>query len=256
MAPAAPNEAAPPTAKQQELAASPVVLRCGRSPWRDYLEALLIAVVFATFARTYVVQAFKIPSSSMEENLLVGDHILVNKFVFGPGSFGRDLLPGRNVRLGDITVFRFPDEPSRDFIKRCMGVGGDRVEIRDKVVFVNDEPLDESGYVVHRDSRIYPRSIFLSEEYRKRDNFGPITVPDGELFFLGDNRDDSHDSRFWGTVPQEFVKGRALLVYWSFDAGYASTGWPGYWPRLRQLLEVVVKFPSRTRWRRSLRPIR
>lgn len=256
MTPTEPNEPALSASKPPRSDVSPARQGVGRSAWRDYLEALLIAVVFATFARTFVLQAFKIPSSSMEENLLVGDHILVNKFVFGPGSFGHNLYPTRSVRLGDIVVFRFPDDPRRDFIKRCMGVAGDRVEIRDKVVFVNDKPLEESGYVVHRDSRTYPRSIFLSEEYRKRDNFGPITVPDGELFFLGDNRDDSHDSRFWGTVPRELVKGRALLIYWSFDAGYASTGWPGYGPRLRQLLEVVVKFPSRTRWRRSFRLIR
>ncbi|MCP4200382.1 MAG: signal peptidase I [bacterium] len=227
-----------------------------KHPWSDYLEALLIAVIFATFARSFVLQAFKIPSSSMEENLLVGDHILVNKFIYGPTYLEGGLLPAREVRPGDITVFRFPEEPTRDFIKRCIGVAGDRIEIRDKVVFVNGEPLDESAYVLHRDPRIYPRSIFLSEEYRRRDNFGPITVPEGELFFLGDNRDDSHDSRFWGTVPREFVKGRALIVYWSFDAAHQGTGWPGLGPRLRQLLEVVVKFPARTRWRRSLRLIR
>lgn len=244
-----------PTSGADRLEAPPVA-HSRRPPWRDYLEALLIAVVFATFARTFVFQAFKIPSSSMEENLLVGDHILVNKFVFGPGSLARYMLPSRDVRVGDIAVFRFPDEPNRDFIKRCMGVGGDRVEIRDKIVFVNDEPLDETGYVLHRDPRIYPRSIFLSEEYRKRDNFGPITVPEGEFFFLGDNRDDSHDSRFWGTVPQEFVRGRALLVYWSFDTSQAGSEWPGYWPRMRQLLEVVVNFPSRTRWHRTFRLIR
>jgi signal peptidase I len=224
--------------------------------WRDYLEALLIAVVFATFARSFVFQAFKIPSASMEENLLVGDHILVNKFIYGPTSLEGGLVPARAVRRGDIAVFRFPDDPARDFIKRCVGIPGDRIEIRDKVVFVNGEPLDESAYVFHSDPRIYPRSIFLSEDYRRRDNFGPTTVPEGELFFLGDNRDDSHDSRFWGTVPQELVKGRALIVYWSFDAGHETSDWPGYWPRLRQLAEVALKFPSRTRWRRSLRLIR
>lgn len=235
---------------------APPIRRGRRSAWSDYLEALLIAVIFATFARTYVVQAFKIPSSSMEENLLIGDHILVNKFVFGPFGALESVLPGRSVQLGDIAVFRFPEEPSRDFIKRCIGTGGDRIEIRDKTVFVNGEALDESAYVVHRDPRVYPRSIFLSEEYRKRDNFGPITVPPGELFFLGDNRDESNDSRFWGTVPSELVTGRALLVYWSFDSGYQGAEWPGYLARARQLLEVVVKFPSRTRWRRTLRPIR
>lgn len=192
----------------------------------------------------------------MEENLLIGDHILVNKFIYGPSPAAGGLLPAREVGRGDIAVFQFPEDPTRDFIKRCIGVAGDRIEIRDKIVFVNGEPLDESAYVIHRDSRIYPRSIFLSEEYRRRDNFGPMTVQEGELFFLGDNRDDSHDSRFWGTVPREFVKGRALIVYWSFETEHERTGWPGLGPRLRELFEVAVKFPVRTRWRRSFRLIR
>ncbi len=227
-----------------------------RHPWRDYLEALLIAVIFATFARSFVLQAFKIPSASMEENLLVGDHILVNKFVYGPVRLGTKLLPLRGVRRGDIVVFRFPHDPTRDFIKRCVGLPGDRVEIRDKRLFVNDRVVDEGGYVLHRDERTYPRSIFLSEEYRNRDNFGPVRVPEGELFFLGDNRDDSNDSRFWGTVPLKFAKGRALLVYWSFDADEESVAWRGLGHRMRQLAEVVVKFPGRTRWHRSLKLIR
>lgn len=231
-------------------------LRAPRRLWRDYLEALLIAVIFATFARSFVLQAFKIPSASMEANLLVGDHILVNKFVYGPASSGAMLLPVRPVRRGDIVVFRFPQDPTRDFIKRCIGLPGDVVEIKSKRVFVNDEELLESAYVTHRDPRTYPRSIFLSEEYRNRDNFGPITVPENELFFLGDNRDDSNDSRFWGTVPTRYVKGRALLVYWSFDTVEENAGWQGFAHRLRQLGEVAVNFPNRTRWRRSLKLIR
>ena len=228
------------------------------SSWRDYLEALLVAVLFATFARTYVVQAFKIPTGSMEENLLVGDHILVNKLIFGAHTSQLEqlLLPQRPVRRGDVVVFRFPDDPARDFIKRCIGLPGDVVEIRDKKVVVNGEPLAESGYVFHVDPRTYPSSVFLSDDYRYRDNFGPLTVPAGELFFMGDNRDDSHDSRFWGTVPATLVKGRAVLIYWSFDSSQESSDWPGYLGRLRRLLEVVLRFPVRTRWERSLQPIR
>lgn len=192
----------------------------------------------------------------MEENLLVGDHILVNKFVYGPSSSEAGVLPMRPVRRGDIVVFRFPQDPTRDFIKRCIGLPGDRIEIRDKSVFVNGQKLEEELYVYHRDERTYPRSIFLSEEYRNRDNFGPTTVPEGEFFFLGDNRDDSNDSRFWGTVPRSYLKGRALLVYWSFDADENSTNWRGFAHRARQLAEVVLGFPTRTRWRRSLKLIR
>jgi len=242
---------APPAAAAWRALARP-----RHRPWRDYFEALLIAVIFATFARSFVLQAFKIPSASMEENLLIGDHILVNKFVYGPTPAGASLLPVRPVRRGDIVVFRFPDDPSRDFIKRCVGLPGDRIEVRDKIVLVNGRHLNEADYVFHSDERTYPRSIFLSEEYRNRDNFGPVSVPEGELFFLGDNRDDSNDSRFWGTVPIKYVKGRALLVYWSFHADQDSAGWQGLGHRLRQLAEVVAKFPTRTRWSRSLRLIR
>ncbi len=232
------------------------------SSLRDYLEALLIAVILATFARTYVVQAFKIPSRSMEENLLVGDHILVNKFLFGATPEGaaapevRWPFAHREVRRGDVVVFRFPGDPTRDFIKRAVAVGGDRIEIRDKKLFVNEQAIEEGGYVFHKDERIYPRSIFLDEEYRFRDNFGPLQVPDDQIFVMGDNRDESHDSRFWGTVPKDFVKGRALAVYWSFDSRHDGEVWRGYGHRFRQLAEVMVHFPVRTRWNRTLRPIR
>jgi signal peptidase I len=228
------------------------------SHWRDYLEALLVAVIFATFARTYVVQAFKIPSGSMEENLLIGDHILVNKMIYGAqaSALERILFPHRDVRRGDVVVFRYPVDPTRDFIKRCIGLPGDEIEIRNKQVHVNGETLSESGYVYHVDSRTYPSSVFLSDDYRYRDNFGPFTVPDDEFFFMGDNRDDSHDSRFWGTVPASFVKGRAFLVYWSFDSSGESAGWPGYVGRVRQLIEVAWRFPVQTRWERSLDLIR
>ena len=229
-----------------------------RSHWREYLEALLVAVILATFARTYVVQAFKIPTGSMEENLLIGDHILVNKIIFGKTVSAAEnvVLPQRDLRRGDVVVFRFPEDPGRDFIKRCIGLPGDEIEIRDKEVYINGEPLAESGYAHHVDPRTYPSSVFLSDDYRYRDNLGPLQVPAGEIFFMGDNRDDSHDSRFWGTVPLKFVKGRALLIYWSFDSTQESGAWPGYVGRARQLLEVVLRFPVRTRWERSLNLVR
>ena len=229
-----------------------------RPIWREYLEALLVAVIFATFVRTYTAQAFKIPSGSMKDNLLVGDHILVNKLVYGPAAspLERLLMPLREVRRGDVVVFRYPPDPTRDFIKRCVGVAGDTIEIRNKQLHVNGEPVDESGYARHGDSRTYPASVFLNEEYRMRDNFGPFTVPEGELFFLGDNRDDSHDSRFWGTVSVRNVKGRALLVYWSFAADEQNAVASGSGDRLRQLTEVALTFPWKTRWNRTLRAVR
>ncbi|MDH3746302.1 MAG: signal peptidase I [Acidobacteriota bacterium] len=233
--------------------------RRSRSTFREYLEALLVAILLATFVRTYLVQVFKIPTASMEKSLLVGDHILVNKFIYGTGAGDTAdglIQPRRRVRRGDVVVFKFPQNPGRDFIKRCVALPGDRVELRDKALFVNGKTVDESGYVFHADSRTYPASLFLPDDYRLRDNFGIYTVPDGELFVLGDNRDNSNDSRFWGSVPTSYVKGRALLIYWSFSSEIEHTDWPGYLGRIRQLREVGANFLSRTRWERSLRIVR
>jgi signal peptidase I len=228
-----------------------------RSLVREYLEALLIAVLFATFARTYVAQAFKIPTGSMEQNLLVGDHILVNKFIYANGSDESvALAPHRPVRRGDVVVFKWPPDPSRDFIKRCVGLPGDRVEVRDKVLLVNDTAVEESAYVRFVDPRTFPNALFLPDEYRLRDNFGVYTVPEGHLFVLGDNRDQSDDSRFWGSVPIDHLKGRALLIYWSFASETEHTDWPGYLGRMRQLGEVAGNFFTGTRWNRSLQIVR
>lgn len=229
-----------------------------RSIFREYFEALLIAVIFATFARTYAVQAFKIPTGSMEQNLLIGDHILVNKFVFGPtlGGLENWLLPTQAVRRGDVVVFRFPEDPSRDFIKRCIGLPGDTIEIVDKKIQVNGEVVEDGHYVYHSDSRIYPHSVFLHEGYRDRDNFGPFDVPADQYFFMGDNRDNSNDSRFWGAVPADYIKGRAFLVYWSFAGEEAPVDWPGYEGKFRQLSDVFLKFFTNTRWDRSFQIVR
>lgn len=218
---------------------------------RDYLEALLVAVLLATFARTFVVQAFRIPTSSMEENLLVGDHLLVNKFVFAPAAtpFERRFLPIREIRRGDVVVFRFPPDPGRDFIKRCVGIPGDRVRIRNKELFVNGEPVGEP-WAVHRDERTYPDSPFLDDFYRRRDNFGPFVVPPGHLFVLGDNRDLSNDSRFWGPVPRGYVKGRPVLVYWSVDAVAERSETPVDLPR------TTLGGEGGIRWHRIFRPVR
>lgn len=225
---------------------------------REYFEALLIAVIFAIFGRTYVVQAFKIPTGSMERNLLIGDHILVNKFVFGPTIAGMEqpLLPAEGVRRGDVVVFKYPEDPTRDFIKRCIGLPGDTIEIRDKRIFVNGLAVPDEHYTFHADNRVYPSSVFLHESYRNRDNYGPYEVPEGHFFFLGDNRDNSNDSRFWGPVPSTFIKGRAFLVYWSFDGQRQPVEWQGYGGRIRELTGVLLGFFTRTRWERSFRIVR
>jgi len=222
----------------------------------EVAEALLVALVFAIFARTWVVQAFKIPTGSMEENLLVGDHILVNKFVYGPsvGPIEGSLLPLRRVRRGDVVVFKFPEDPARDFIKRCVGLPGDEVDLVDKVLHINGRVVDEP-YTFLTDPDIYPESPFVPEYYRKRDNFGPFVVPPGNYFCLGDNRDNSHDSRFWGPVPSEYVKGRALMVYWSIERPALQTRAEAeaWWHAGPLDLSTLL---SSVRWERTFRLVR
>ena len=222
---------------------------------REYLEALLIAVVFATFARTWIVQAFKIPSGSMEQNLLIGDHILVNKFVYGPTASGieRMLLPVRDIRRGDIVVFKFPEDPTRDFIKRCMALPGDTLASEDKVLSINGKEVDDSGYVFHTDPEILSRRDYFQSG--ARDTFGPQVVPQGQYFCMGDNRDNSNDSRFWGPVPRENVKGRAFMIYWSYDSDEPYE-WPGVANKLRQIGRMALNFFTKTRWERTFRVVR
>ena len=223
-----------------------------RSVFREYLEALLIALLFLRFANTFVVQTFYIPSGSMEETLLVGDRLFVNRFVYGETvvPFEEDLLPLRDIRRGDIVIFRSPESPTVDLVKRCIGLPGDTIEVRNKVLYVNGDPVDDSAYAVHKDPNMVPDISSLPEELRKRDQFGPVTVPEGEYFCMGDNRDRSYDSRFWGTVPAKYVKGRAFMIYWSY-AGQASEGGddPG-----RE--DPSLDFPLETRWNRTFQIIR
>ena len=222
-----------------------------KSTYREYYEALLIAIIFVNFARIFVFQAFKIPTGSMEDNLKIGDHILVNKFIYGPGAGSPlgGLFPLRDVQRGDIVVFRYPLQPDTDFVKRVIGLPGDTITIRDKKVSVNGRELDEP-YVVYDDEQVYPVGEFLPEPYRSRDQYGPFRVPQGHYFAMGDNRDRSSDSRYWGTVPRSLIKGRAFMVYWSFD-GEPSPPGSTVRDRLRELGNVVLQFFTRTRWHRT-----
>lgn len=222
-----------------------------KSTAREYYEALLIAIIFVNFARIFVFQAFKIPTGSMEDNLKVGDHLIVNKFIYGPSGDGpmAGLIPLRDVERGDIIVFRYPEQPETDFVKRVVGMPGDTVSIRDKNVFIDGAPLPEP-YVIHDDPQIYPPEPALPEPYRSRDQFGPFEVPQGQFFVMGDNRDRSHDSRYWGPVPRSLIKGRAFMVYWSFEGEPPPPGSPPA-ERLRELFSVVIHFFDRTRWHRT-----
>ena len=199
-----------------------------RGRWRENIEAILVAIVIALFIRTFVVQAFKIPSGSMKQTLQIGDHILVNKFIYGVKIpyWHKIIIPGKDPQPGDIIVFKPPHDPEKDFIKRVIGVGGDVVECRNKQLFVNQKPVNHD-FAVYTDSRVYAQQI------RERDNFGPITVPENSLFVMGDNRDESYDSRFWGFVNLKAVSGKAFIIYWSWD----SDNFGVRWNRLARILK-------------------
>ena len=224
-----------------------------KSVAREYLESIVVAVILALFIRTFVVQAFKIPTGSMETNLLIGDHLLVNKVAYSPSGLPLEgqLLPKKPIQRGHVVVFKFPEDPTRDFIKRVIGLPGERVEIRNKVVSINGTPLDEP-YVRFLEPPIHAQDAEIHGRPDGRDNWGPQTVPAGHLFVLGDNRDNSRDSRFWGFLPVDQVKGRALIVYWSYEASREEYHRTGYVDWIRDTLAAFGK----TRWNRFFHMIR
>jgi signal peptidase I len=222
---------------------------------REYFESLVIAVVLALFIRTFVVQAFKIPTGSMEPNLLIGDHLLVNKFVTGPTttSLERAVLPIEDIHRKDVIVFKYPKDPERDFIKRVIGLPGETVELRNKRVFINGQRLDEPYVFYLEDPPPIPQETEASTELLgasgdPRVKYGPVTVPAGHYFAMGDNRDNSEDSRYWGFLPRENIKGRALVIYWSYDAepDDAQGG----------TLPAILHMFTRTRWNRLFHQVR
>ena len=211
-----------------------------KSTLREYFESICVAVILALFVRTFVVQAFKIPTGSMENNLLIGDHLLVNKFVFAPtlNQVERTLLPIDPIRRGDIIVFKYPEQPDRDFIKRVIGLPGETIELRNKKVHVNGMPLDEPYVHFIFPPEDGPTGAQGLPDFDVTRSYGPVTVPDRHYFMMGDNRDDSQDSRFWGFLPESYVKGRALFIYWSFDT--PEDGSPGgFAPRWGRLFHQI-----------------
>lgn len=179
---------------------------------REYIEAIVVAVLLAVVIRTYVLQAFKIPSGSMLPTLQIGDHLLVNKFIYGTKIpfLDKKILIWKEIKRDDIVVFKYPKDRSVDYIKRVIGLPGDKVLVKKKKVYINGQPIEDSH--AHF-SPLAARSPFVTP----RDNFGPITVPEGKIFVMGDNRDNSYDSRFWGFVDQKDVLGKALVIYWSWN---------------------------------------
>ena len=220
-----------------------------KSVAREYFEAIVLAVILALFFRTFVIEAFKIPSSSMEDNLLIGDHILVNKFAYAPSMFSweKKLLPIRDVKRKDVIVFKYPEDPTRNFIKRVIGLGNETVEIQDRQVYVNGKPIPEP-YKVHKSDE-QPDLVGLMG-----DNFAPVLVPERYYFAMGDNRDNSKDSRAWGFVPKDFIKGRAFIIYWSFE-GPQNIGPSSIADSVKDIGSTVFHFIPRTRWKRFFKII-
>jgi len=202
-----------------------------KSVFREYFESLVIAVALALFVRTFVFQAFKIPTGSMEPNLLVGDHLIVNKMVFAPTATGfeRAILPHRDVRRGDVIVFKFPKDPTRDFIKRVIGLPGDQLELRRKKIYINGKDIAEP--YAHFMAPLSPESDKRSDELREE--YGPVTVPADQYFMMGDNRDNSEDSRYWGFMPASYVKGQALFIYFSVGDSIGDVQWKRLLNRVR-----------------------
>ncbi len=191
-----------------------------KSKIREFIEGIIAAVLIALVITTFVIKMYKIPSRSMVPTLLVGDQLVVNKFIYGIKIpyFRNTIIPITDPQRGDIIVFIYPKDRSLEFIKRVIGVGGDTIEIRDKKIFLNGRLFtDKAG--IYTDKTIYPRSL------QPRDNFGPVTVPRGSLFVMGDNRDESMDSRFWGFVDLKDVQGKAFIIYWSWNPVEREIRW-------------------------------
>jgi len=184
-----------------------------KSKIQEYIEAIIIAILIAVVIRTFVIQAYKIPSRSMVPTLLVGDHLLVNKFIYGVKIpiIRKTLISVSEPKRGDIVVFEYPQDRSKDYIKRVIGVGGDKIEIKNKEILINDRPYKDA-FGIYTDNTIYPAVV------QPRDNLAPVVVPQGSLFVMGDNRDESYDSRYWGFVELKDLEGKALIIYWSWDS--------------------------------------
>src|SRR5271167_1860092 len=239
----------------------------------EYLESLLVTVILALFGTSFVVQAFKIPSPSMEKTLLVGDHLLVNKFIFGGrGDWYDKLLPYRPIARGDIIVFKYPYADHQHFVKRVIGLPGDRLKLVDQEIYIDGKLLNEP-YVEHDPAAMSdplnsyfppPAKLMISsqmlpewvEEMPKHIVGDEIVVPPGKYFAMGDNRDRSSDSRYWGFVDRDAIMGRPFLIYWLVDATSADYAHETtFWSRLTGVFDTLLHLPARTRWSRMLHTV-
>ena len=237
-----------------------------KSTVREYFEAIVTVAIIVLFITTFVVQAFKIPTGSMKSTLLIGDHLLVNKFVYGmkPRLLGR-LLPYREPERGDIIVFKYTNDPTMAYVKRLIGMPGDIVEMIGRTVYINGENLNENYVVMsEEDGNIIERVV--NDPQKKYEiqyfnpkgmdaHWGPYHVPDGHYFAMGDNRDNSQDSRWWQFIPRDYMLGQPLVIYWSFETArdeYLRTS-PG--ERIERITDIVLNFFTKTDWKRILKII-
>jgi len=238
----------------------------------EYLESLLVTVILALFGTTFVVQAFKIPSPSMENTLLVGDHLLVNKFIFGGrGEWYDKFLPYRDLQRGDIIVFKYPYQDHPHFVKRVIGLPGDHLKIVDQQVYINGKLLNEP-YVVHDPASGYDplnytfpppgNQLFVppvqpewAHEIRRYIQGDELVIPPGRYFAMGDNRDHSSDSRYWGFVDRDAIMGRPFLIYWSVEANSNDYADSSFGQRIVGVFDTLAHLPSRTRWSRMLHTV-
>jgi signal peptidase I len=209
-----------------------------KSTFREYTEAIAIAILLALFIRTFIIQAFKIPSGSMKPTLIVGDHLLVNKFIYGIRIpiVDRFLIQFKKPKRGDILVFKWPKDESKDFIKRVIGIEGDVIEIRNDILYINGQKVVTEFVSKYNDNDISEadrceeyledNKHYILDQYVKYEDFGPVTVPENSVFVMGDNRDNSQDSRYWGFVTLNKIKGKALIIYWS-------------WPSWKRWLNII-----------------
>jgi signal peptidase I len=223
-----------------------------KSLFREYFELIAETAVFVFFVMTFVVQAFQIPTGSMEPTLLIGDFLLVNKLVYTnpPTILEKTILPRRDIRRQDIVVFKYPKELNKDYVKRVIALEGEKLEIRDKQVYINDQPIAET-YKVHNDSRVFAKDGYYHYDDAIRDNFGPVVVPPGHCFAMGDNRDSSYDSRYWSFLPMSYVKGKPWVIYFSYRAerdAYLKTSFG-------ERVKKFATFLPKARWGRMLRII-
>jgi len=223
-----------------------------KSLFREYFELIAETAVFVFFVMTFVAQAFQIPTGSMEPTLLIGDFLLVNKMAYTRPVLPLEglLLPHKALGRKDIVVFKWPKDLTKDFVKRVVALEGEKVEIRDKQVFINDKAIEEP-YKVHSDSNVFAKNDTYHYDDAIRDNYGPVVVPPGHLFVMGDNRDNSADSRYWGFLPLSNIKGKPWVIYFSYGAERDA------WQKtsLRARLKKIVSFIPKARWGRFLKVI-